>query len=98
MRKSIKALAIASAVIAGLAVAPALYAHDSEESGDSMMSPGMLGQGDMMGMMNMMGQMSEMMEGCNRMMQSMSHDDPERPNEQWREKSLDRNGLPETNG
>ncbi|WP_088665278.1 hypothetical protein [Labrenzia sp. CP4] len=38
------------------------------------------------------------MEGCNRMMQSMSHDDPERPNEQWREKSLDRKGLPETNG
>lgn len=95
MRKSMKALAIASAVIAGLAVAPALYAHDSEESGDSMMGSGMMGQG---GMMNMMGQMSEMMEGCNRMMQSMSHDGSERPNEQWREKSPDNNGAPGTNG
>lgn len=90
MRKSIKALAIASAVIAGLAVAPALYAHDSEESGSSMMGRG--------GMMGMMGQMSEMMEGCNRMMQSMSHDGSERPNEQWREKSPDNNGAPGTNG
>ena len=93
MRKSIKALAITSTVIAGLAVAPALYAHDSEESGDAMM-----GQGSMMGMMNMMGQMSEMMEGCNRMMQSMSHDGSGRPNEQWREKSPDNNGAPATNG
>jgi hypothetical protein len=95
MRKSIKALAIASAVIAGLAVAPALYAHDSEESGSSMMGSGMMGRG---GMMGMMGQMSEMMEGCNRMMQSMSHDGSERPNEQWREKSPDNNGAPGTNG
>ena len=87
MRKSIKALAITSTVIAGLAAAPALYAHDSEESG-----------GSMMGMMNMMGQMSEMMEGCNRMMQSMSHDGSGRPNEQWREKSPDNNGAPATNG
>ena len=46
----------------------------------------------MMGMMNMMGQMSEMMEGCNKMMQSMSHDGSGRPNEQWREKSPDNNG------
>ncbi len=86
MRKSIKALAIASAVIAGLAVAPVLYAHDSEASGDPMI------------MMNMMGQMSEMMEGCNRMMQSMSHDGSGRPNEQWREKSPDNNSAPVTNG
>jgi hypothetical protein len=98
MRKSIKALAIASAVIAGLAVAPALYAHDSEESGGSMMGSGMMGQGGMMGMMNMMGQMSEMMEGCNRMMQSMSHDGSRRPNEQWREKSPDNKSAPGTNG
>lgn len=51
-----------------------------------------------MGMKNMMGQMSEMMEGCERMMRSMSHDGSERPNEQWREKSPDHNGVPETNG
>lgn len=90
MRKSIKALAIASAVIAGLAVAPALYAH--EESRDSMMGSGMMGQG------SMMGQMSEMMEGCNRMMQSMNHGGSGRPNKQWREKSPDNNGAPGTNG
>ncbi|MCR5857414.1 hypothetical protein [Mesorhizobium sp. J428] len=89
MRKLIKALAIASAVIAGLAAAPALYAHDSEGSDDAMMGSGMMG---------MMGQMSEMMEGCNRMMQSMSHDGTGRPNEQWREKSPDYNGAPGTNG
>ena len=98
MLKTIKALAIASAVIAGLAVAPALYAHDSEESGDSMMGSGLMGQGGMMGMMNMMGQMSQMMEGCNRMMQSMSHDSSGRPNEQWREISPDNNSAPGRNG
>lgn len=98
MRKSINALAITSTVIAGLAAAPALYAHDSKESGDSMMSPGMMGQGGMMGMINMMGQMSEMMEGCNRMMQSMSHDGSGRPNDRWREKSPDNNGALGTNG
>lgn len=95
MRKSIKAFAITSTVIAGLLAAPALYAHDSKESDDSMMGSGMMGQG---GMMNMMGQMSEMMEGCNRMMQSMNHGGSERPNEQWREKSPDNNGAPGTNG
>ena len=65
MRKSIKALAIASAVIASLAVAPALYAHDSEESGDAMMGSGMVG------MMNMMGQMSQMIATWNQMVQAM---------------------------
>ena len=98
MRKSIKAFAITSTVIAGLAAAPALYAHDSKESDDSMMSPGMMGQGGMMGMMNMMGQMSEMMETCNKMMQSMSHNGSGRPNEQWREKSPGNNSAPGTNG
>ncbi len=98
MRKSIKALAITSTVIAGLVVAPALYAHDSEDSDDSMMGPGMMGQGGMMGMMNMMGQMSEMMETCNKMMQSMNQGGSERPNEQWREKLPDNNGTPGTNG
>lgn len=95
MRRSIKALAVTSAVIAGLAAAPALYAHDSKESGTSMMGSGMMGQG---GMMNMMGQMSEMMEGCKKMMQSMNHDGSERPNEQWREGAPDSKGTPGTNG
>ncbi|MEQ8651482.1 MAG: hypothetical protein RIC87_03375 [Kiloniellales bacterium] len=95
MRKSTRALAIASAVIANLAVATALYGHDSEESGGSMMGSGMMGQG---GMMNMMGKMNEMMEDCNSMMQSTNHDGFERPNKQWRERSPDNNNAPGTNG
>ena len=79
MRKSIKAFAIVSSVVAGFSVAPVYYTHASEASGDTLMGSGMKGKGGMM-------------------MQSTSHDDPERPNEQWREKSLDRKGLPETNG
>jgi len=84
MRKSIKAIAVTSAVIMGLAAAPALYAHDSEDAGGSMMGPGMMGSG-MMGqgdMMNMMSQMSEMMEHCNKMMQSMNHGGHGQSNEQ----------------
>jgi hypothetical protein len=86
VRKSIKTLAVTSTVVAGLAAAPALYAHDSDGRGSSMMGPGMMGQG------GMMGQMSEMMEGCNKMMQSMNRGGSGRPNEQWR------NGAPENEG
>lgn len=71
MRRSIKTLAVTSAVIGGLVAAPALYA--SKGAGGSMMGPGMLGQ------------MSEMMEGCNKMMQSMNRDGTGRPNDRWRE-------------
>lgn len=95
MRNPIKALAVTSAVVAGLAIAPALYAHDSSESGGSMMGSGMMGQG---GMMNMMGQMSEMMEGCNKMMQSMHQGGSGRPNERWREDAPDKKDAPGTNG
>ncbi|MGE0333885.1 MAG: hypothetical protein AB7Q76_01225 [Gammaproteobacteria bacterium] len=95
MRKSMKTLAVASTLIAGLAAAPALYAHDSEESGGSMMGPGMMGQS---GMMGMMGQMSEMMENCNKMMQSMNHDGSGTPNEQWRKDAPETDKTPEKNG
>lgn len=95
MRRSIKVLAVTSAVIAGLAAAPALYAHDSKESGGSMMGPGMMGQD---GMMDMMGQMSEMMEGCNKMMQSMNRGSSERPNEQWRKDAPETKKAPGKNG
>lgn len=95
MHKSIKALAVTSAVIAALVAAPALYAHESKESDSSMMGPGMMDQG---GMMGMMGQMSEMMEGCSKMMQSMHQGDAERPNEQWRKDALDNNNAPDTKG
>lgn len=70
MRKYLKTLAIASALVAGLAAAPALYAHDSSGSRErgATMGPGMMGKG---GMMGQMGQMGQMMENCNKMMQSM---------------------------
>jgi hypothetical protein len=55
MRKHLKTLLVASTLAAGLAVAPAIYAHDSAGGSGSMMGRGMMGQG---GTMGMMGQMS----------------------------------------
>ena len=49
MRKSLKALFVASAFVAGIAAAPTLYAHDSQASQGSTMGPGMMGGGGMMG-------------------------------------------------
>jgi len=82
MRKNLKTLLVASALAAGLAAAPALYAHDSDGAGGSMMGRGMMGQGGM-------GQMSSMMENCSQMMQAVMGDghEPARPNEQWRNRS-----------
>ena len=78
MRKSLKALGVVSALAAGIAAAPALYAHDSKNPQGSMMGPGMMGGGNMMGMTNMMGQMNQMVENCNKMMQAMmAGQDPE---------------------
>ncbi len=76
MRKHTKVLLIAAALIASLAVAPALLAHDSRENG-MMGHDGMMKNG---GMMGMMGSMMRMMEHCNQMMQ----DDSRLPNDQWR--------------
>ncbi len=88
MRKSLKVLFVASAFVAGIAAAPTLYAHDSQNSQGSMMGPSMMGQGDMMGGGNMMGMMSQMiamMENCNKMMQGMMENSgPGAPNDQWR--------------
>ncbi len=84
MRKSLKALFVASAFVAGIAAAPTLYAHDSQASQGSTMGLGMMGGGSMMGggnMMNMMSQMSEMMETCNKMMQDMTQRHQEGPKE-----------------
>ena len=83
MRKSTKTLAVASALVAGLAATPLLYAHESHGPGGST-EPGMTGQG---GMMGMMGQMSEMMEGCSKMMQSMNRGGSDTPNEQWKKET-----------
>ena len=76
MRKSLKALIIASALAAAGAVAPALQAHEVQSpQSPTMGHGGMMGHGSTMGhggMMNMMGHMSQMRqmtETCNKMMQ-----------------------------
>ncbi|MPZ10878.1 MAG: hypothetical protein GEU89_11815 [Kiloniellaceae bacterium] len=83
MRNWIKALAVTSAVATGLAAAPALYAHESDGSGESMMGAGMMG---------MMQQMSGTVEGCSNMMQLADAGAAKRPNEQWR-KDAPRDGT-----
>ena len=77
MQKHRKTLLVASTLALGLAAAPAIYAHDSDGAGGSMMGRGM------------MGQMSSMMENCSQMMQAMMGNghEPARPNEQWRNRS-----------
>ncbi|HEY9567847.1 MAG TPA: hypothetical protein VIR38_07145 [Thalassobaculum sp.] len=79
MRKSTKSLAAAGLLVAGLAAAPALYAHESGGAGGSMMGQGKMGK------MGVMGEMTEMMAGCSEMMQSMRQGGSGAPNEQWRE-------------
>jgi hypothetical protein len=77
MQKHRKTLLVASTLALGFAAAPAIYAHDSDGAGGSMMGRGM------------MGQMSSMMENCSQMMQAMMGNghEPARPNEQWRNRS-----------
>ena len=70
MRKSLKAFIVASTLAAGVAVAPALSAHETQTpQGPTMGHGGMMGSGGMMNMMGQMGQMSQMMETCNKLMQ-----------------------------
>lgn len=82
MRKTLKLVAFAAILLTGFALAPAIYAHDTDSPRGGMMGPGMMGQGSMMqggqgGMMNMtnmlgpMGPIGQMMANCNKMMQSM---------------------------
>ena len=82
MQKHRKTLLVASTLALGFAAAPAIYAHDSDGAGGSMMGRGMMGQD------GMMGQMSSMMENCSQMMQAMMGDghEPARPNERWRDR------------
>lgn len=84
MRKSMKTLTAAAALVASVATASALYAHDSESS--KAHDGEMMGSG-MMGMMNMMEEMSGMMDHCNQMMQGTTGDGTGRPNEQWRKQA-----------
>ena len=65
MRKNLNTVIVASALAVAMLSGTALYAHQSDGSQGSMMDPGMMGQG------GMMGQMSEMMATCNQMMQGM---------------------------
>ncbi len=70
MRKSLKALIVASALAAGVAVAPPLSAHETQNPYGPMMGHGgMMGHGAMMSMMGHMSQMSQMLETCNKLMQ-----------------------------
>lgn len=75
MRSSTKILAAAALLVAGLAAAPSLYAHEADRSGGSMMGA------------SMMGEMSAMMAGCNEMMQSMRLGGSGSPNDQWHDGS-----------
>jgi hypothetical protein len=85
MRKRTTSFLIASALVGGLAVAPALYAQGYLHFGGSTMGPGMMGGMNMPNMMNMMGQRSRMMDHCNQMMGTMGSSGSGRPNEQWRQ-------------
>ena len=108
MSKHLRTLAIGTAIVAGLAAAPALYAQDYLiMSHGSMMDRGMVGQGGtmggmmgsmmsgMMGMSGGMGDMGGMMEHCNAMMQAMDGDHADRPNDQWRSPQPEQPGRPQ---
>jgi protein CpxP len=56
---------------AALVTASTLLAQGPQTPANPPMGQGMMG-GDMQGMMRMMGQMNEMMDACNKMMQSMA--------------------------
>jgi hypothetical protein len=75
MSKPIKALSVSLAVVAALAVASTLSAHDSRQFGSTMMGLGMVEQGGMMGMMG---------TDCQGMMLSMNCGGRDKPNEPWR--------------
>ncbi len=70
MRNSVKALIVASALAAGVAVAPTVSAHEARyPQGPTMGHGGMMDHHAMMNMMGQMMQMSQMVETCNKMMQ-----------------------------
>ncbi len=80
MRKSLKALVVASALAAGVAVAPTVSAHEARfPQGPTMGHGGMMDHHAMMNMMGHMGQMSQMVETCNKMMQGAMEKRDEAP-------------------
>jgi hypothetical protein len=84
MRKSLAAIALSSALIAGGAGISALYAEDAPGQSGPTTGRGMMGRGGMMGS-------SGMAEHCGSMMQSR---DGGRPNDQWRRRAP----APDDNG
>ena len=79
MYSSLKFLGLAATIVAGFALTSPIFAADENPSPGSSMGSGMMEHG---GMMDMMKQMSQMMESCNKMMQSTP--DSGKPDEQWR--------------
>jgi Spy/CpxP family protein refolding chaperone len=74
MRKYTTTLVLASALVALVAAAPALYAEHARTPSGPMMGRGMMG---------MMGQMDQMMDHCSTMMRNRGNGGG-RPNDQWR--------------
>ncbi len=70
MLKTLKTLTLTAMIGGGLAVVSPLLADDAQHPSGAMKGDDMMGGGDMKGMTNMMMQMSQMMESCNKMMQS----------------------------
>ena len=81
MRTSLNALIAASTLVVGIAAAPALYAHDSDEAPGTQVPPvthgNMMGQGNPMGqgttmdIKKMTDQMNQMMKSHSKAMQTM---------------------------
>ncbi len=69
MRKSLKALIVASALAVGVAVAPELSARETQNPQGPTMGQGMMDHGGMTSMLGHMSQMSQMLETCNKLMQ-----------------------------
>ncbi len=77
MRTSLKALTVATALIVGIATAPALYAQSDSNTTGTITTP--MGQGNMsqdqsnmpMSQGNMMGMMTQMMKTHTNMMKQM---------------------------
>lgn len=86
MSNRLKFAIVAAVLAAGIAMAPAVYAHEPHhpESAEDpaaqggMSGSGMMQGGDMMGMMTMMTQMTQMMEACNNMMQTAAQSPDQR--------------------
>lgn len=94
MRNSMRCLGLALALTFSVVGVSPILAADASETPGSAMGQDMMKNG---GMMNMMQQMTQMMDSCNKMMQSKSDAAPDtrKPNEQWQKNAAPH---PEKNG